>query len=274
MGTILVTGATDGIGLETARQLFEMGHKVFVHGRNEAKAREAIGKIMASVSAEAHKGVSRLRTVHADLSDMKQVVALAEQMKSQTQALDVLVNNAGVYMNTKQLTGDHFEMTFAVNHLAVFLLTQHLVPLLQAAAQGRVVTVSSVAHSRAPLDFDNLQAEKKFDAYDAYATSKLANILFTRAFAALHKDSKLTANCCHPGVISTKLLRAGFNMQGDSVSKGAETSVFLATSPDVESATGKYFVNCHEAIPSRIAQDDQLAVKLWKKSEELLRPYL
>jgi NAD(P)-dependent dehydrogenase (short-subunit alcohol dehydrogenase family) len=274
MKTILVTGATDGIGLETARQLFELGHKVFVHGRSEAKAREAIGKIMAVASPTAHKAVDRLVTVHGDLSDMTEVVDLAEQIKNITPSLDVLLNNAGVYMKQKVLTKDHFEMTFAVNHLAVFLLTHHLVPTLKAAADARVVTVSSVAHSSAKLDLDHLQAEKIFDGYEAYATSKLANILFTRAFAALNKHTNISANCLHPGVISTKLLHAGFSMKGDTVNKGAETSVYLADSLDVEAVTGKYFVNCHETMPSRIAQDDALAVKLWKKSEDLLKKYL
>jgi len=274
MKTILVTGATDGIGLETARQLFEKGHKVFIHGRSEVKAREAIGKIMAVASPAAHKNVDHLVTVHGDLSDMIQVVDLANQMKNLSPSLDVLINNAGVYMTQKVLTKDHFEMTFAVNHLAVFLLTHHLVPTLKVAADARVVTVSSMAHLGAHLDFDNLQSEKSFDGYKAYATSKLANILFTRAFAALNKHTNISANCLHPGVISTKLLHAGFTMKGDTVSKGAETSVYLADSLDVETVTGKYFVNRHEAVPSRAAQDDASAVKLWKKSEDLLQKYL
>jgi NAD(P)-dependent dehydrogenase (short-subunit alcohol dehydrogenase family) len=270
MQTILVTGATDGIGLETARQLFEKGHKVFVHGRSEAKAREAIGKIMAAASPEAHKMSGNLNTVFGDLSDMTQVAQIAERMAEHVSALDVLINNAGVYMKQKVLTKDHFEMTFAVNHLAAFLLTRRLMPLLQKAPQARVVTVASIAHSRAALDFGNLQSEKHFDPYEAYANSKLANILFTRALAAQHKKENLTANCLHPGVIGTKLLRAGFNMQGDSVAKGAETSVYLATSPDVMHVTGKYFVNKHEALPSASALDDAAAVKLWKVSEDLL----
>lgn len=274
MKTILVTGATDGIGLETAKQLFLLGHKIFVHGRNEMKAREAIGKILGSVSAEAHKLSNNLETVHADLSDMNQVVKLAEEMKGRISSLDVLLNNAGVYMKQRVLTKDHFEMTFAVNHLSVFLLTHHLLPAVKASPQGRVVTVASTAHSRSPLEFDNLQSEKHFDSYEAYSNSKLANILFTRALAAQNKDGTLTANCLHPGVIGTKLLRAGFSMQGDSVAKGAETSVYLADSSDVIHVTGKYFTNRHETQPSKSALDDAAAVKLWKKSEELLAKYL
>lgn len=274
MKTILVTGATDGIGLETARQLFEAGNKIFVHGRNEAKAREGIGKIMSVASSAAHKNVGNLVTVFGDLSDMDQVKKLAEQIKSQTEALDVLVNNAGVYMKQRELTKDHFEMTFAVNHLAVFLLTHHLLPVLKKSGHARVVTVSSMTHSSAKLDFDDLQSEKSFDPYEAYSNSKLCNILFTRAFAATNKNTNIAANCLHPGVIGTKLLRAGFNMKGDSVAKGAETSVYLAESIDVETVTGKYFVNCRETSPSRTAQDDALAVKLWKTSEELLKKYL
>jgi NAD(P)-dependent dehydrogenase (short-subunit alcohol dehydrogenase family) len=273
--TILVTGSTDGIGLATAQRLFISGHKILVHGRNEEKARAAVQKIQIYAAVKEKASSPKLIPVWGDLSVMKEVVALAHQVQGLAPDLNVLLNNAGVYMKQKRLSSDHFEMTFCVNHLAPHLLTHHLLPLLKAQPAARVVTVASVAHQRGHLHLDNLNSEKHFESYEAYSTSKLCNILFTRCLAALLKNSShVTANCLHPGVIETKLLKAGFNIHGDGVDKGCETSVFLATDPSVEKITGGYFVNSVAAIPSRLAQDDNLAVSLWKKTEEILKPWL
>ncbi len=272
--TILVTGSTDGIGLATAQSLFVSGHKVLIHGRNEKKAREAIEAVIQDTEIDQKADRARLIPVWADLSVMKQVVDLAQQVKSQAPELNVLLNNAGVYMKQKVLTKDHFEMTLSVNHLAPHLLTHHLLPLLKSQAAARIVTVSSVAHQRAHLAFDNLNGEKHFEGYDAYSTSKLCNILFTRCLAAMLKNSSyVTASCLHPGVIETKLLRAAFNIHGQHVDTGCETSVFLATGALSNQTNGGYYVNKIATIPSRLAQDDNLAVSLWKKSEELLKPW-
>ena len=273
MNVILVTGATDGIGLATARQLFELGHKIFVHGRNEKRAEFAIGQILAHAALKTAPKSNRLVPVWGDLSEMSQVVSLARQVEALAPNLSVLINNAGVYMDKRVLSKDGFEMTFAVNHLAVHLLTHHLLSTLRNQNHARVVTVSSMAHSRGRIQFDNLNSEKHFDGHEAYATSKLMNILFTRCLAALNKDTSIRANSLHPGVIDTKLLRAGFSIRGDTIEQGCQTSVCLATDPELEMITGKYFVNCKETIPSRLGQDDNLAVQLWKKSEEILKPW-
>ena len=275
MKTILVTGSSDGIGLATSQQLFSLGHKILVHGRNETRANYAIEQILAHSDLEAAAAAEkkRLIPVWGDLSEMSQVVGLAAQVQKVAPDLSVLINNAGVYMSERVLTKDKFEMTFAVNHLAVHLLTHHLMSLLKAQKQARVVTVSSMAHSKGHIQFDNLNGEKHFDGYEAYSASKLMNVLFTRCLAALNKNNSLTANCLHPGVIETKLLRAGFNIHGDSAEHGCRTSVCLATDPALDAVTGKYFVNCKEALASRSGQDDNLAVQLWKKTEEILKPW-
>ncbi|MEZ0390891.1 MAG: SDR family NAD(P)-dependent oxidoreductase [Pseudobdellovibrionaceae bacterium] len=267
MKTILVTGSTDGIGLATASQLVQRGHRVLIHGRNQEKAKLATSKVMTAGSGQA-------LPVWGDLSMMSEVVELANQVKKVGPELDILINNAGVYMNQKKLSKDGFEMTFCVNHLAVHLLTHELLPLLKTRPRARIVTVSSIAHQKGHLDFDNLNGQKHFDGYEAYSVSKLCNVLFTRALAAILKNSPITANCLHPGVIDTKLLHAGFQIQGDTTEKGSEGSIFLALDPTVESTTGGYFVNNKLTYPSRLAQDDNLTVQLWKKSEELLRPWL
>jgi NAD(P)-dependent dehydrogenase (short-subunit alcohol dehydrogenase family) len=156
--------------------------------------------------------------------------------------VDVLINNAGVFMKNRVLSEDGFEMTFAVNHLAHFLLTGLLLPQLKKSSAARIITVSSAAHSNAALDFENLNAERRFDAHGAYALSNLANVLFSKELAVRLEGSGITSNALHPGVISTKMLRKAFGMSGAGVKEGAATSVYLASSPAVEGVTGKYFV--------------------------------
>jgi NAD(P)-dependent dehydrogenase (short-subunit alcohol dehydrogenase family) len=274
MKTILVTGSTDGIGLATAKRLFIMGHRVLIHGRSEERAKLAVGQVLVHGGADPKKDTNRVLSVWGDLSVMSEVVELAYQVQKQAPDLDVLINNAGVYANELHLTKDGFELTFCVNHLAPFLLTHHLLETLKSRPSARIVNVASIAHQRAQLDFDNLKGEKHFDGYEAYSASKLCNVLFTRALAAILKNTHVTANCLHPGVIDTKLLRAGFNIQADTVDRGIETSVKLAVDPSVEKTTGGYFVNSKMSYASRLGQDDNLAVKLWKKSEDLLKSWL
>ena len=268
MNSVLVTGATDGIGLETARQLLARGLHVLVHGRNEEKA----SRNARTLAAEA--GAARVTPVWGDLSSMRQVIDLSHQVQEHTPRLDVLINNAGVFQRDRVLTDDGFETTMAVNHFAVFLLTSRLLPALSAAPAGRVVTVSSIAHSGADLDLDDLTFEHGFEGYDVYAASKLANILFTRTLARRLSPSPVTANALHPGVIDTKLLHAGFDIRGASLEQGARTSVYLTVSDQVAGVTGKYFVESREATPSRQARDDRLADGLWAESERLLRDFL
>lgn len=265
--TALVTGATDGIGRETARTLLSKGLRVLVHGRSRSKAEQHAHALGSDSSSDAIP-------VWGDLSDMAQVAVLAEQVAGLAPKLDILINNAGVYRTRRHITADGFELTMAVNHFAVCLLTRRLLDCITAAPAGRVVTVSSMVHQGASLHLDDLTFEHGYDGYRAYGASKLANVLFTRSLAQRLSGTRTTANALHPGVIGTKLLRAAFSMQGDSVQQGARTSVYLAVSEDVAGVSGKYFVDCREAPASESARDEKLAEALWSASETLLAKFL
>jgi NAD(P)-dependent dehydrogenase (short-subunit alcohol dehydrogenase family) len=270
MKTILVTGATDGIGRETARQLLRQGHRVLLHGRSLEKAQRTIDSLRAAGDlVDPHA-----EPVYGDLADLRQVLDLAAQVKQKAAVLDVLIHNAGIFAHERQLTADGFELTLAVNHFAPFLLTQALLAPVQASAQGRIVTVSSIAHEGGRLDLQDLSLARHFSGYGAYAASKLANVLFTVALAQRLAGSGTTANCLHPGVIDTKLLRSGFGIGGASVVKGARTSVHLATAAEVSGISGRYFIDCRAVKPSATARDEKLAEAFWQASEAALKPYL
>ena len=259
--TVLVTGATDGIGKETARALARNGARILVHGRDPRRT--------TATCEELRTGGAMAEPVVADLSSLSEVRALADEVRSRTDRLTVLVHNAGVFMKQRQLSPDGFELTFAVNHLAPFLLTALLRGLLTDSAPARVVTVSSVAHQRARLEFDNLQGERSFDGYRAYATSKLANVLFAFELAARLRMDRVTSNALHPGVVTTKLLYEGFGTTGINPADGARTSVFLASSPEVEGITGMYYENSRPARVAPAAEREELREKLWTVSEQL-----
>ena len=262
--TVLVTGATDGIGRETARVLLARGCRVLVHGRNEARARTVAGEL--DVDAD------RAVPVWGDLSHMREVVDLAAQVRARIERLDALINNAGIYCKKRVVTEDGFELTMAVNHFAHVLLTQHLLPVLTAASAPRLVNVSSMTHEGAELDVDDLEFSRRWSAYGAYSASKLANVLFTRAFAARYPG--ITANALHPGVIATKLLRQGFSGGGAHVAEGARTSVYLALSAEVTGVSGEYFVDCRSRTPGRGARDARAVEELWRVTFERLRLFL
>jgi retinol dehydrogenase 14 len=261
---ILVTGATDGIGRETARLLAAQGHRVVLHGRTAATAEGAARQLSRDLPT------ADLATAAADLSRPGEVRAMAEALRTAHPRLDVLLHNAGVYLTARQVTPEGLEVTFAVNHLAPFLLTHLLLDRVRAA-RGRVVLVSSGVHGNAALDLDDLQGERGYDGYTAYARSKLCNVLFAAELAARLAGSGATANALHPGVVGTKLLRAGFAMDGpDSLAQGAATSVYLATSPEVEGVSGRYFVRRKAVAASRLVRDATLRAGLWAASERLL----
>lgn len=262
--TVLITGSTDGIGKQTALQLAQMGANVLIHGRNHEKGK-AVQKEISKLS-----GNNNLELFIADLSSQSQVRGLAIEIKETHERLHVLINNAGMFQKERRLTEDGIEMTFAVNYLAPFLLTNLLLDLLKESAPSRIINVASIAHESAVIDWSNLLGERYYDGYDAYALSKLCIVLFTYALAERLDGTGVTANCLHPGVIKTKLLREGFgNYPGDTPEKGARTSVYLASSPEMEGVSGRYFENLRPARSSIISYDKALWARLWKVSEKL-----
>lgn len=262
MKTILITGATDGIGKATALALAQQGHLVIVHGRTTAKARAAVDELHAATGSE------YVDYVAGDFSRLSDVRALADEVAQRYPGLDTLINNAGVYMNSRQISADGFELTMAVNHLAPYLLTRLLLPALKLNAPGRIVHVSSTVHMRAKIDFDNFNGELTYSGYGAYAASKLANVLFSNALARRLAKARVTSNALHPGVITTKLLATGFNMTGAETARGAQTSVYLAAAPEVEGVTGRYFDDRREKPSSDSARDEALQERLWRVSAE------
>jgi len=275
---VVVTGANSGIGRATAQALAGLGATVLACGRSAEKIEAAVAEVRASTgNAEVHALV-------ADLSVMAQVRDLAQAIRQRTDRVDVLINNAGIGSDRRVMTEDGVELTFAVNHLAPFVLTTELLPLLEASAPARVVTVSSAMYTSVKaLDLEALVYRRDGYAFQAsYGETKLANVLFTRALARRLEGTGVTANCLHPGVIDTAFGDDGdlhgFNALMFRVmkwflpgpAKGAETSVYLASSPEVEGVSGRYFEKCREKDMSPLAQDDALADRLWERSEGLV----
>ncbi len=269
MKSVLITGATDGIGLETAKALLSKGFNVIVHGRNAERVEAARNKIFAELGESPN-----LQTVTGDLSSFESVAELALQIKENFDSIDVLLNNAGVFSHRLILTEDGFELTFQVNHLSHFLLSLLLLEKIPHGT-GRIINVSSMAHSSVPIDFAFVKGETPYNPYDAYAYSKLGNILFTFRLARELKEKGITVNALHPGVIATKLLAAGWGAAfGGSVMKGAETSVFLASSDDVQNVTGQYFVDKRISTPTQVAFDENLQEQLWEFSLQAVEKFL
>lgn len=261
--TVLVTGSTDGIGRATALKLAALGAHVILHGRSAQRLQETAGELRNSTH-------STIDTVEGDFASLAMVRACGEEVLERFPRIDVLIHNAGVFMEKRTLTLDGFETTFAINHLAPFLLTHLLVGLLRRSVPARIVVVSSTTHVGSPCDFDNLQGEKWYDGRKAYALSKLANALFTVELASRLHDSGVTANYLHPGAVATKLLSRGFaGIQGITVEEGAETSVYLASSPEVEGVTGRYFANRRTATPSPLTRNESVRRQLWEVSSRL-----
>ncbi len=263
---ILITGATDGIGKETARQLARQGHSMVMVGRDNSKSRSALSEVQA-------EAVSDVDLLTADFADMESVSLLAGRVKEAYPDLQVLINNAAVIRTERILTSDGFEETFAVNYLSHFLFTYKLLDLLRKNAQSRIVNVSSMVHESGSIDFENLQSQRSYNPSRAYAQSKVAMVLFTRELHNRYYPQGISSNSLHPGVINTKLLHVLFS-GGASVKEGAQTSVYLAASPEVEAVSGKYFINKKPAYSRFLEESDNKARRLWELSESLISHYL
>jgi len=269
----LVTGATSGIGYVTARALAEMGATVVAVGRNREKGEAIVADI------KRRSGSDTVAFMRADLSSQASIRALATTFTDQYDRLHVLANNAGGIFATRETTVDGIEMTFALDHLAPFLLTELLLPTLKASAPARVVTVSSSAQAFGKINFDDLQGAKRYSAWRAYNQAKLANVLFTYELARRLAGTGVTATCLHPGLVATgfaqnngdltqRLIKAG-QVFMPSPEKGARTSIYLASSPLVEGVTGRYFVAKKPKTSSRRSYDEATARRLWEISEGL-----
>jgi retinol dehydrogenase 12 len=272
----VITGGTDGIGKAAAYGLAVRGAKLLVHGRDPDKGARAVAEL------KARSGNPAIEFLQADFSSLADVRRLAATVMEHTPHVDVLVNNAGGIFGKRTLSRDGYEMTFAVNHLAPFLLTHLLLDTLKSGRQSRIVTTASHAHRGAKISFDDLQATHKYSAMGAYGSSKLANILFTRALAKRLQGTAVTATCLHPGFVRTNFgrnvdmsrwLKRIFGLVSRfarSPEKGAETVVYLAASPQVQGASGGYYFDCKLTPPSSAAQDDSAAEQLWQVSEHLV----
>ena len=269
----MVTGANSGIGKATAMGLAEMGATVILVCRSKEKGEAALSEMREK------SGNNSLDLMLADMSSMQSVRQLASEFRRKYDRLHVLVNNAGLFMFTRTTTGDRLETTFEVDYLSHFLLTGLLIDLLKATAPSRLVEVSSIAHYNGHIDFDDLQGEKGYGGWRAYSQAKLAQVLFTYELARRLKGTGVTANCLHPGAVATNIWsrplgRAGFIMKLLRLfmmgpEGGAKTPIYLASSPDVEGVSGKYFTNKKEKESSKESNDEQVARRLWLVSEEL-----
>jgi NAD(P)-dependent dehydrogenase (short-subunit alcohol dehydrogenase family) len=275
---VVITGGNSGIGKQTALSLAGAGARVVI------TARDAVRGEAAAADIRAGSGSQNVGLVVFDLGDLAAVRAGAVQILSLCDRIDVLVNNAGVVLSERRETEDGLEATFAINHLGPFLLTELLLDRIKQSSPARIVNVSSTAHkgARRGLDFGDLQSTNRYSTMRVYSLSKLANIYFTTELARRLEGTGVTANCLHPGTVAT-----GYGRDGDTKGvfalglkmvspffltpeKGARTTVYLASSPEVATVTGKYFVKCKPKLPSKVAQDEGSAKRLWQVSEELV----
>ena len=260
--TILVTGATDGLGRELARELARRGAGVLLHGRDESKAQ----RVRAAIAEET--GNDRIDVLLADLSSLAQARELAEQVRATAGELHALVNNAGIGGPPRTLTDDGAELHFAVNYLSHFLLTRELLPLLERSAPARIVNVSSIG--QAPIDFDDPMLERRYDPMRAYCQSKLAQISFTFELAERLGATGVTVNALHPATLmDTKMVRDYFGRPRTSVEEGTEATLRLVIDPELEGVTGRYFDGLRESSAHAQAYEPGARRQLWELSERL-----
>src|SRR5271163_2095612 len=271
--TIVATGATSGIGEVAVLALAGLGARIVFIARDEARAQATMRKLEAKAPKLGHR-------MHlADLSSMADTRKVGAAIAASEPRIDVLINNAGALFSNRQVTPEGLELTFALNHMAYFVLTEALRDKLVASAPARIVSTSSTAHQGASLDFDDLQSAKGYGGFKVYGRSKLANILFTRDLARRLAGTGVTANCLRPGAVATRFGDSSGGLLGRvipvlrlffiSADKGADTIIYLASSPEVEKTTGEYFVKRKVTQPSAAARDDAAAKRLWIESEAL-----
>ena len=271
---VVITGATSGIGEIAAQRLAAMGARIVLVARDAARGQKTLARLPSIGSGAPHS------IYYGDLSRISESKRVAAEIAAAEPRIDVLINNAGALFGTRRLTADNLEETFATNHMAYFVLTLGLKANLLAASPARVVSTASDAHKGYTLDFDDLQAEKGYSAIRAYGRSKLCNILFTRELARRWSGTGVTANCLHPGFVATRFgdasggflssaVRIGKTLFAITPEKGAETIVYLASSPDVAATSGEYFYKCRPATPTAGGRDDAAASRLWNESAKL-----
>ena len=270
---VVITGATSGIGEVAAQRLAAMGARIVLVARDRTRGEAALERLRRGDAGLAH-------TVHyGDLSRISEMKRLAVEIAAAEPRIDVLINNAGALFGSRQVTEDNLEFTFATNHMAYFVLTQGLRERLFASSPARIVNTASDAHKGRVLDFEDLQSKKGYAAVNVYGRSKLCNILFTRELARRWSGRGVTANCLHPGFVATRfgdgsggLLSYGVRLAKTfaiSPDKGAQTIVYMASSPDVTGVTGEYYYQCRPATPTTQARDDAAAQRLWIESAKL-----
>jgi retinol dehydrogenase-12 len=273
---VVVTGATQGIGLEAARALAGMGAHVVITARDQGKGDRAVLELKGST------GNDRVECVLVDFASMESMKKGAADLHGRVDRVDVLVNNAGAIFSERQQSKDGLELTFATNHVGYFLWTQLHLDLLKKAPSARIVSVASDAHkaARNGIDFDDLERKRGYTGFVVYGETKLMNILFSRELARRLSGTGITANSLHPGVIATGFGTNNGGLLGFATRhlsplflttplKGAATTIHLASSPAVDGVSGRYFAKCREASTTRHAQDDQAAARLWALSEQI-----
>ena len=274
--TVVVTGATDGVGKEAATRIAEAGATLLLVGRNPDKGRAVVERMRRQA------GNPAISFLCADLARLDEVRRVAGEIRDRCGRLDVLLNNVGAIFMRRRESADGIEMTWALNHLGYFLLTHELLDLVKASAPARIVNVASSAHRGGAIDFDDLEGRRAYSGRRAYAQSKLANILFTYELARRLEGSGVTANALHPGFVRTRfgsgnglpvrlIIAALMRLSGISVAEGGKTSVYLATSPEVDGASGGYYEACALARSSAASRDESVARRLWQVSAERVR---
>jgi len=271
---VVMTGGTSGIGEVAAERLAGVGARLVLVARDRARGEATLARLRARGPGVGHVAH------YADLSLIADTKRVAAEIAAAEPRIDVLINNAGAMFGRRRVTADGLELTFATNHMSYFLLTHGLRERLLASAPARVVNTSSAAHRRAGLDFEDLQSTRDYRGFMAYSRSKLCNILYTRELARRSAGTGVTANCLHPGFVATRfgdasgglfsyVVRASKKVFAISTDKGAETLVYLASSPEVATISGGYFYQCQLATPTRAAQDYAAARRLWAETARL-----